>query len=134
MKDDEAPKPKTLYWIASSKSDLRKFPRDVRRVMGQALDDAQWGGKHPDAKPFKGFKGAGVMEIVDDYDGDTYRAVYTIRFAGVVYALHAFQKKAKKGVKTPRKEVDLIRRRHKTAERHFKTMRQPARKDKEPDA
>lgn len=90
--------------------------------MGQALDDAQWGGKHPDAKPFKGFKGAGVLEIVDDYDGDTFRAVYKVKFAGIVYVLQAFQKKSKRGLETPRKEVDLIRRRFALAEQHFKSL------------
>lgn len=129
MTDDVAPIRKPLYWIASSRSDLRNFPSDVKRVMGQALDDAQWGGKHPDAKPFKGFKGAGVLEIVDDHDGNTYRAIYTVRFAGVVYALHAFQKKAKKGIKTPQKEVALIRRRYAVAEQHFKAIRQAAKED-----
>lgn len=122
MQDDENQAQKPLYWIASTKRDLKKFPRDVMRVMGQGLDDAQWGGRHPDAKPFKGFKGAGVLEIVDDHAGDTYRALYTVRFAGVVYALHAFQKKAKKRIKTPKHEVDLIKRRYKVAAQHYKAL------------
>lgn len=122
---------KPLLWVGSSRKDLSRFPKDVRRVLGQALDDAQWGGKHPDAKPFKGFTGAGVLEIVDDFDSDTYRAVYTVRFSGVIYALHAFQKKSKKGIETPRRELDLIRRRYKMAEQHFKARRRPERKDKE---
>ncbi len=99
--------------------------------MGQALDDAQWGGKHPDAKPIEGFTGAGVLEIMDDFDGDTYRAIYTVRFSGVIYALHAIQKKSKRGIKTPRKEVELIQRRYKMAERHFKAMASPALTGKE---
>jgi phage-related protein len=110
---------KPLFWIGSSKSDLKKFPRDVMRVMGQALDDAQCGGKHSDAKPFKGFKGGGVLEIVDDHQGDTYRALYTVKFAGVVYSLHAFQKKARRGIKTPQKEVDLIKARYEDAKAHY---------------
>lgn len=122
MQDDENQARKPLSWIASTKRDLKKFPRDVMRVMGQGPDDAQWGGKHPDAKPIKGFKGAGVLEIIDDHGGDTYRALYTVRFAGVVYVLHAFQKKAKKRIKTPRHEVDLIRQRYKVAEQHYRAL------------
>ncbi len=131
MKDEEKAKQKPLLWIGSTKKNLRKFPKDVMRVMGQALDDAQWGGRHPDAKPFRGFKGAGVLEIVDDYQGDTYRAVYTVKLADVVYALHAFQKKAKKGIKTPKKDVDLIRKRYKAAVAHHATLAAAAKKDKE---
>jgi phage-related protein len=76
--------------------------------MGGALWEAQCGRKAPYAKPLKGFGGAGVLEVVDDFDGDTYRAVYTVRFAGVVYVLHAFQKKSKRGMVTPRQEIALI--------------------------
>jgi len=81
---------KPVEWIGSSKEDLREFPRDVRRVMGQAIDDAQHGGENPAVKALKGFGGRGVLEVVDDFDGDTYRAVYTVKFVGVVYVLHAF--------------------------------------------
>ena len=88
-------------------------------MMGHALDIAQQGKKHQDAKPLVGFGGAGVLEIVEDYAGDTYRAVYTVRFIGAVYALHAFQKKSKKGIETPKQEMDLIRRRLKKAEAHY---------------
>lgn len=87
---------KPLRWIGSSKEDVRAFPEDVKDVMGYALHLAQLGGKHPGAKPLIGYRGAGVLEIVDDYDGDTYRAVYTVKFASAVYVLHAFQKKSKK--------------------------------------
>jgi phage-related protein len=90
---------------------LRDFPDDVRRFMGQALFEAQLGGKHPAAKPLRGFHGAGVLEIVDDFDGNTYRAVYTVRFASAIFVLHAFQKKAKKGIATPKHDVELIQRR-----------------------
>lgn len=109
---------RTLVWIGSSKKDLMAFPEDVKDVIGYALHLAQIGGKHPDAKPLKGYKGAGVLEIVDDHDGDTYRAVYTVKFEGAVYALHAFQKKAKKGIETPRSEMAMIARRLKMAEAH----------------
>jgi phage-related protein len=112
--------PKPVEWIASSRDDLREFPKDVRRVMGQAIDDAQHGGEHPSAKVLKGFGGRGVLEIVDDFDGDTYRAVYTVKFAGVVYVLHAFQKKSKKGIATPQRDIDLIKARLKRAEEHYK--------------
>lgn len=109
---------KPLEWIGSSKDDLREFPPEVRRVMGQALDDAELGREHPAAKALKGFGGRSVLEVVDDFDSDTYRAVYTVRFAGVVYVLHAFQKKAKKGIATPKHELELIRTRLKRAEEH----------------
>jgi phage-related protein len=112
---------KPVEWIGSSRDDLRQFPREVRRVMGQAIDDAQHGGEHPAVKALKGFGGRGVLEIVDDFDGDTYRAVYTVKFAGVVYVLHAFQKKSKKGIATPQREIDLIKARLKRAEDHYKT-------------
>ena len=84
--------------------------------MGYALYLAQAGGKHPDAKPLRGFGGAGVLEVVDDFDGDTYRAVYTVKLHGVVYALHAFQKKSKKGKKTPRQDLEVVKRRLRRAE------------------
>jgi len=112
--------PKPVEWIASSRDDLREFPQDVRRVMGQAIDDAEHGGEHPSAKALKGFGGRGVLEIVDDFDGDTYRAVYTVKFAGVIYVLHAFQKKSKKGIATPQRDIDLIKARLKRAEEHYK--------------
>ena len=84
--------------------------------MGFALYQAQLGGKHADAKPLRGFGGAGVLEIVEDHSGDTYRAVYTVRLGGRVYALHAFQKKSKTGIATPKAEIDLIKSRLKRAE------------------
>ena len=91
--------------------------------MGYALYLAQMGGKHPDAKPLKGFKGAGVLELVEDYAGDAYRAVYTVRFGDAVYILHAFQKKSKTGRKTPRLEKDRIAERLKQAEAHYRRSR-----------
>ena len=98
---------KPLYWVASAKKDYLTFPAEVQDDMGYALGLAQLGGKHPKAKPWKG-EGAGVFEIVEDHRGDTYRAVYTVRFAEVVYVLHAFQKKSKSGIKTPQEDVKLI--------------------------
>ena len=83
--------------------------------MGFALYEAQMGGKHVAAKPLRGFKGAGVLEVADDFDGDTFRAVYTVRFSDTVYVLHAFEKKSKKGISTPKREMDLIQDRLKLA-------------------
>ena len=110
--------PKPVFWVASSKKDLRKFPKGVRQTVGQALFDAQKGGKHPDAKPLKGFGGAGVLEVVANDDGSAYRAVYTVKFAGVVYVLHAFQKKSKSGVRTPAEAIGKVKTRFKEAEKH----------------
>jgi phage-related protein len=113
---------KPVHWIGSVLKDLRKFPDDPRRVVGHAIDQAQQGGKDSSAKPMKGYKGAGVLEIVDDHDGDTYRAVYTVRFPGAVYVLHAFQKKSKSGIATPQTEIDLIDKRLKDAEAHYREL------------
>ena len=112
---------KLIFWIGSSRNDLRGFPEDVKDVMGFALRQAQWGGKHPDAKPLKGkaFTGSSVLEIVDDFDGDTYRAIYTVKFEDAVYVLHAFQKKSKKGKKTDKQDIDLVKSRLKDAESHY---------------
>jgi phage-related protein len=111
------PHSKPIVWVGSSLEDLWDFPPAVQREIGFALRRAQDGGKHPDAKPLKGFGGASVMEIVEDRDGDTYRAVYTVRFADAVYVLHVFQKKSKKKIATPKHEMDLIRVRLEEAER-----------------
>lgn len=89
--------------------------------MGEALYRAQQGEEHPAAKALKGFGGRGVLEVVDDHHGDTYRAVYTVRFMDVIYVLHAFQKKSKKGIATPRHEIELIKARLKRAEEHYRT-------------
>ena len=106
---------KPLEFVGSSKDDLSDFPLEVKRSVGFALRAAQRGGKHPDAKPLSGFGGAGVLEVVSDFDGDTFRAVYTVKFKGVVYVLHAFQKKSKTGIKTPQAEIDKIKSRLKDA-------------------
>ena len=103
--------PKPVRWLASSKTDLSRFPDDVKRRMGFALHEAQMGRKAGFAKPLTGYGGAGVLEVVDDFDGDTFRAVYTVRFAGVVYVLHAFQKKSKRGIATPKAEIGRINQR-----------------------
>src|SRR5262249_23527767 len=115
--------PKPVFWVGSSRKDLRALPEEVRTTVGFALFQAQAGGKHVDAKPLKGFGGASVLEVVEDHDGNTYRAVYTVRFAGAVYVLHAFQKKSKKGIKTPVAEMNLIRQRLKVAEEHHEERR-----------
>jgi phage-related protein len=107
---------KPLIWVGSSKKDLMTFPAEVQADLGAALGTAQFGGKHPDAKPWKG-EGPGVMEVVEDHRGDTFRAVYTVRFAEAVYVLHTFQKKSKSGIKTPKADRDLIASRLKDAER-----------------
>jgi phage-related protein len=112
--------PKPVRWVGGSKKDLSGFPEDVRRRVGGALWNAQLGRKAPYAKPLKGFGGAAVLEVVDEFDGNTYRAVYTVGFAGVVYMLHAFQKKSKRGAATPKVELDLIDRRLKRAREDYK--------------
>ena len=123
---DEAPKIKSIVWIGSSRKDLKSFPAEVKDVMGYALYQAQVGRKAPSAKPLAGFGGAGVLEIVEDHQTDTYRAVYAVKFSEFVYVLHAFQKKSKKGIATPKPDIDLIRRRLKIAEEDYK-MRQTGR-------
>jgi phage-related protein len=115
--DKSAEKP--VRWIGSSRQDLRRFPSEVRREIGFALSFAQSGSKHPSAKPLKGFKGAGVLEILEDHRGDTYRMVYTVRFAEVIYVLHAFQKKSKSGIKTPKHELELVHSRLRVADAHY---------------
>jgi phage-related protein len=110
---------KPLFWIRSSRRDLKEFPEDVLDVVGRALDEAQRGRKPHEAKPLKGFGGAGVLEIVDDHEGNTYRAVYTVRFPRAVYVLHCFQKKSKKGIATPKADLDLIKSRLADAEKEY---------------
>ncbi len=109
-----------LHFVGDSDRNLRGFPKEVRDVMGQALWAAQLGKKHPDAKPLKGFTGAGVLEIVSDYDTNTYRGVYTVKLAGMVYLLHTFQKKSKRGIQTTKQDIRVIRQRLKAAEQHYR--------------
>lgn len=102
---------KPLVFVGSSRDDLRELPKEVRTVFGAALHAAQLGGRHDHARPLKGFGGAGVLEVVEDFDGDAFRAIYTVRFKDVIYVLHVFQKKSKRGIETPRHEIDLVWRR-----------------------
>ena len=103
-----------IAWIGSSKKDYTAFPDDVQDVMGFALDSVQCGLTPPIAKHLKGLR-SGVYELIDDHKGDTYRAVYVVKFKDIVYVLHAFQKKSKKGIATPKTDIDLIRKRLKVA-------------------
>ena len=105
-----------VIWVGKSLKDLRAFPEAVQDHMGYALYVAQRGGKHQDAKVLSGFGGAGVLEIIKDHRSDTFRAVYTLRYAGSVYVLHAFQKKSKTGRETPRRDIELIKQRLRQAE------------------
>lgn len=109
-------------WIVAQ--DLKSFPSEVRSEVGYALYAAQNGEMDPSAKPMKGFGGASVMEIVAPFFGDTWRAIYTVRFQDVVYVLHAFQKKSKSGIATPQKDIELIRQRLAAAERDYKEKRE----------
>ena len=109
---------KPLHWVRSSKRDFLSFPAAVKEDMGNALGIAQFGGTSPTAKPWRGL-GAGVLEIVDSHDGNAYRAVYTVRFEKAVYVLHAFQKKAPSGIRTAKRDVDLVARRLRTAEKDY---------------
>ena len=111
-----------VNWVASSYKDFRAFPDPVQDAIGYALYQAQIGKKHPNAKPLKGFGGAGVLEIVADHIGDTFRAVYTVKFARAIYVLHAFQKKSKSGIKTPTEELELVKQRLKSAESDYKQL------------
>jgi phage-related protein len=115
---DEELKP--VRWVGSSRRDLRSFPKSVKGDVGQALYAAQKGETDPATKPLKGFGGHAVMELVARFDGDTWRAVYTVRFKGAIYVLHAFQKKSKAGIATPKKDIDLIHQRLAAAERDYK--------------
>ncbi len=110
---------KPLKWIGSAKRDLDSMPEDVKDLFGHAIDLAQAGGKHQDAKALSGFGSAGVLEVVEDFRSDTYRAVYTVKFAGWVYVLHCFQKKSKSGIKTPKEDMDMINARLKAAKQDF---------------
>ena len=104
----DMPTIRSLSWVGSAKKDLAAMPEDVQDTFGYALHLAQVGSKHSQAKPLKGFKGAGVLEVVEDHQGDTYRAVYTVRYATAVYVLHCFQKKSTSGIATPKPDMDLI--------------------------
>ena len=110
---------KRLYFVGSSRKDIRGFPEDVKDDVGYALFEMQLGHVPACVKPMKGL-GAGTLEIIEDDRGDAYRVVVTVHFGRVIYVLHCFQKKSKQGIKTPVKDIDLIRRRLKTAEDHYR--------------
>jgi phage-related protein len=107
-----------LLWVASSKRDFQEFPAQVQDDFGFELFLAQTGQRPPSAKLLKGL-GSGMVELVDDFDSDTYRAVYTVRFVDTVYVLHAFKKKSKQGIKTPQQDIDLVKRRLRDAEQDY---------------
>jgi phage-related protein len=111
---------KSVHFVGTSRKDLKALPKGARAVFGFAILLAENGMKHPDAKPMAGFGGAGVLEVVEDLDGDAYRAVYTVQFGSTVYVLHAFKKKSKVGSKTPPRDMELILKRFKEAEEHYK--------------
>ena len=109
-----------VRWVGSSLKDLKTFPKTVQRHVGQALYAAQCGEEYPTVKALKGFGGRSVLEIVVDFRSDTWRAVYTVRLRDVIYVLHAFQKKSKKGIATPQKELDVIQQRLAAAEQDYR--------------
>ena len=113
---------KPLYWIGSSRKDIKSLPEEVQDVFGYALYLAQVGKKHAEAKALQGFGSAGVLEVVEDWQGDAYRAVYTVRFTRAVFVLHVFKKKSTKGISTPKRDLDLIRERLKMAEAKAKEV------------
>ncbi len=112
---------KRLNFVGSSQEDIKTFPEAVRSDIGYALFVAQRGEKSKAAKPLRGFGGAGVLEIVENFDGNTYRAVYTVKFPNALYVLHCFQKKAKHGIKTQQQDINLIKQRLRTAEEEYNT-------------
>ncbi|WP_243406857.1 type II toxin-antitoxin system RelE/ParE family toxin [Cuspidothrix issatschenkoi] len=124
IKQLETEQIKPLEWVGSSLEDLKDFPEDVQGEIGYALYLAQIGDKHPNTKPLKGFKGASVLEVVEDFDGDTYRAIYTVKLPKAVYVLHVFQKKSKHGIATPKQDIDLIEARVERAKQHYKQVYQ----------
>jgi phage-related protein len=113
---------KPLAWVGSAKRDLLVLPEEVIDAFGYALYVAQTGKRHEKAKAMHGFGTAGILEIVEDWRGNTYRAVYTVRFSAAVFVLHVFQKKAKRGIATPRQDMEMIRERLKVAEQMAKEL------------
>jgi phage-related protein len=110
---------KECFFIGSAKKDIRGLPEEVRQHFGHAIHRVQCGERPLDAKALKGFGGRSVLEVVEDFDSDTYRAVYTVRFVEAVYVLHVFKKKAKKGAETPKHDIELIKQRLRDAEEHY---------------
>lgn len=109
---------KPLFFVGSARENLKAFPEEVKDATGYALYLAQMGEKHPHAKPLKGFGGAGVLEVIENHDGDTYRTVYTVRLQHAIYVLHAFQKKSRRGIATPLREIERVRSRLRQADEH----------------
>ena len=118
-----SPERRPLFWIASSRRDLKAMPAAVQKKFGTALLDVQYGDTPADAKPLKGFGGAGVLEITEEYQTDTFRAVYTVTLASGVYVLHVFLKKSKHGIATPKRDIDLVKRRYQVAREHDARLR-----------
>jgi phage-related protein len=116
------PELKPLEWVGSSRADLARFPPIVRKEFGHALHLAQAGERPRQAKPLRGFGGAGVLELIENYETNTYRAVYTIKFSKAVFALHAFQKKSKHGIAMPKADIELIKRRLKLAAETYRRL------------
>jgi len=114
---------KPLVWIGGSKKDLMALPMDIRKLFGHALDFAQRGERHETAKALKGFGGAGVLELIENNEGGTYRAVYTVKFEEAVFVLHVFQKKSKSGIATPKEDMEVIHARLKVAALIAKELR-----------
>lgn len=114
---------KPLYWVGHARKDVQVMPEQVQDIFGYALWLAQQGRHHPQVKALKGFGGAGVLEVVEDFQGNTWRAVYTIKLKDAVYVLHAFQKKSVSGKATPKPEIDLIIQRLKAAQQHAEGMK-----------
>jgi phage-related protein len=112
--------PKPVRWVGSSRRDLRAFPKGVQRHVGQALYAAQCGEEYPTVTALRGFGGRSVLEVSVDHLSDTWRAVYTVLFGDAIYVLHVFQKKSKKGIATPRRDMDLIQQRLAAAERDYR--------------
>jgi len=123
----------TTHFVGSSLSDLKSFPADVRKEIGFALEQAQHGEKSLHATPLVGFNGAGVLEIISNSDGNTYRAVYVVRLSEAVFVLHCFQKKSKSGIATPAKDMNLVRSRLKDAERANERLRRDRVQEKNQD-
>jgi phage-related protein len=119
LPDNEKP----IEWISGSHKDLMALPADVRRIFGYALSLAQAGDQHDAAKVLKGFGGAGVLELIEDDAGGTYRAIYTVKFEEAVFVLHCFQKKSKRGIATPKEDMAIVRARLKVAEALAKELR-----------
>jgi phage-related protein len=114
---------KPLFWVASSRKDLIGMPAQVQDTFGYALYLAQTGNKHSACKPLKGFGHAGILEVVEDFHGNTYRAVYTVRFGNAVYVLHCFQKKSNRNIQTPQHDIAMIQNRLMAAESHWKGLK-----------